>query len=114
MTEFVEITTPELSELAHKLMLEDDHGCPMMTHVVMRDGQITGAFSVFFLPCVFAWFDTRVHQPLAVFKFYKWIQKTGLEKGHKRLIWPCTTKSPFYQYLGKVGYRDIGACNILM
>ena len=76
---------------------EDGHGLLQPTHVILKDGEFVGAFSVS-LPALSWWMDTRCgpRDSLAAFQGMDTILA---ERGIPMCLTPCERSSPYYEIM---------------
>lgn len=105
------IRTAEELEKVHEAAVADGHHLVWPSHMVERDGFIVGSLSV--LPTVLTWMDTKrtkVRDSLQIKMFYE-----GLVANTSRVVCvPCLETSPYFQYLPKDNYIDLGKINLFV
>lgn len=101
--DFVRIQDDEFRQQVTDLMHSQQHAVAEMTHAIMLNDEIRGAYSETLLPCVLIWFNTNYRQPLVVYKTIEYIRMVlGPSKGYSTLIWPIDPAVTPYIYAERV------------
>ncbi len=106
MTRIRRIVVEDLPIL-EKLAVADSHAVVLPTHVVERNNQMIGYLSVGVIPTVIIWLDSdraNIRDSVAVETFY---ENAIADRGGTHVIVPCSDKSPYREYVEKVGYVNM-------
>jgi hypothetical protein len=108
------IAGPEDMARVQAAMAEDGgHNVPCVTHALIGDdGEIWGAFSVVYAPALFLWMDTRKGTGLGSMRAMKLAKAEFRRLGHRRILLPVQTDSPFYPWVQSLGFVPIGPCEL--
>ena len=104
----VKVTEPDLMDLVHNLMDRQGHAVPYLTHVMMVDNEIRGAYSEVLLPAVLCWFNLEYQQPKLIYNFIEYLKERGKELGYPALIWAIHPNVQPYKYAERVGLTPGG------
>jgi hypothetical protein len=102
-------TDEELKLLAEKAK-EDNHGVFLPTHLLKKDGEQVGYFSVG-MPgavLVFAWLSTKEVPPRESFHLINAVEFMVSTGGGKRICFPVPKDSPFHPIMESMGYKSGG------
>lgn len=84
------------------------------THIIRRNGDIVGYFSITMIPYFHFWLHRTKIQPRESFEL---IFNAGLNiargLGWKYCFTPCSDKSPFYSLLENMGTQNLGQVDFL-
>jgi hypothetical protein len=91
-------------------MEADGHGVPMATHMVVKRGQIIGAFSVGAAVLVMGWAHTQRAKTRDSMIALNVVENLiGATPGAPRtIIVPVSEESPFAPHMEALGYEDLG------
>lgn len=105
------IRTKEELDQVHQVALEDGHHLAWPSHMVLKDNFVVGSMSM--IPMVMVWMDTKrtkVRDSVELKNFYE-----GVVANSSRVVaLPCLETSPYFQYLPKDGYIDLGKINLFV
>ena len=102
--------TPEWKAVVQQLIelaSSDDHPVMFPTHIIEKDGKITGYMSIFATPIVNVWFDSK---SLSVFDTVRAIDQAEAvmrNAGAGEYIVACAETSPVLQIMEKRGYTTV-------
>ncbi len=89
-------------------MAKDGHNVPSVSHYfLMEDKGVVGAYSVLYAPVVFFWMRSDM-TGITSFRGLALVRQTLREMGHKRMILPIETSSPYFEYLTGLGLNHLG------
>lgn len=87
---------------------KDDHGVLYPTHVILKNNEIVGYFSLCITPLVNVWFDSKKLNARDSLNAISVIENIARLSGFKELVVPCQEQSPFFKLMNKMGYTDLG------
>jgi hypothetical protein len=82
---------------------KDGHAVFFPTHVLVKDEQIVGYWSLNALPLVLSWQDSKKVLPIDSVKAIGFIE--GALCQYKHICIPCDPESPYIRFLPKNGYQ---------
>lgn len=102
---------PVRTELQYKLLLkaaaEDNHVPIYPTHLVTRDGAITGSLSVVGIPVVTFWSHSQKMTARSTFEVLNMAKNLGhAATGGKRLLTWCPSTSPIFPFMQRMGFQE--------
>jgi hypothetical protein len=100
--------TKEEFDILRELAREDNHAVFYPTEVIWKGGQRVGWFSVGAMPTVWAWMSTRRMKIRDSLQAINTVEAVCRRTGSPGVFLPCDEKSPFFPYLEKIGYVDLG------
>jgi hypothetical protein len=107
------LRTPEQHAAVAAAARADNHALLAPTHAVKNDaGEVIGYVSICALPVVHVWMDTQragVRDSAAMLTQTEAILR---DRSHGSYEMPCQESSPFYPYLAKAGFTDLGPCHL--
>lgn len=90
------------------------HSCILPTHMVMREGEVVGAFSLGAVPLVTAWQDPKRVGARDSAMLISMVD--SLLSGTGRPIWaiPCQKDSPYYAFMERFGFVKAGDATLFI
>ncbi len=107
---FNQIKTKEELELLIEKAKQDNHGVFLPTHLLKKDGEQVGYFSVA-MPgavLVFAWLSTKEVTSRESFHLINSVESMVASGNGKMICFPVPTDSPFHPLMESMGYRSGG------
>lgn len=101
-------------ELAQRLAQADGHFLLNPSHVVQRNGEIIGAFSVARAPMLGVWMHSSKVGPRDSVHLLASIEDLMANAGAGLYVMPCEERSPYYEKMEKLGFVRMGACVLFM
>src|SRR5437899_3538324 len=102
-------TKEEFDELI-ELAKVDSHGVYHPTHIVKRDEEKIGWFSIGAnTPIVFAWLSTKKVTPRESFLLVNGVENHLALAGAVNVAFPVPKDSPFYALMKSMGYQNAGS-----
>lgn len=86
---------------------EDGHQVFAATHVVEKDGQLIGYFSIGAIPTVLVWMDSKKSSAADSLIMNNSIDNFLRLQGVREMVVLCTDTSPFYAKMGKLGFAKV-------
>jgi hypothetical protein len=83
------------------------------THIIEKDGEVIGFFSIGANPVILAHFDRQKCSAKDTIKAIEIGENFMRALGHKNYTLLCETESPFYPLLEKMGYKNIMPTNMM-
>lgn len=105
---------PELKASVLQAMAADGgHNVPEVSHaLIASSGELWGAFSVAYAPCLFFWMDARKSNAIGSLRAIRCAVRVFKDLGHARILLPIQADSPFYPFVGSIGFNPIGSCEL--
>lgn len=97
----------EIQEL-YKLMEEDGHVPIYPTHLVNNERGMIGFLSIGRIPVFTMSLHTKLASARNSYQAFKESERLMQNHGHKSAILLCTSDSPYYELLPKLGYSSLG------
>jgi hypothetical protein len=107
---WVRAVLPEDMEELRRELAADKHVLPHPTHVVLKDGQIGGAFSVGAVTLLMAWAHTERangRSSLTTLNLVENLVSCAVGPGRTIAV-PISPGSPFEPHMGLLGFQDLG------
>jgi len=98
------IREEDMPELV-KLAAADNHVVLKPTHVVAKDGEIVGYYSIGAVPVVLTWLDTKKMTAAGSVNSLCFVEDMLQSVGADCVCIPCWESSPFFPYMEKFGYQ---------
>lgn len=112
MINIIPVTTQEQYKRLMDEALTDNHRPIYPTHLVVKDGEVTGSLSVLGIPVVTFWSHSKKMNARGTFDVINIAKNLGrAASGGKPVMTFCPQTSPIFQFLPKLGFRDVGTTN---
>lgn len=100
----------QLQEAARR----DDHYVLAPTHVIRKNGEIVGYWSIDGMPTVHLWHDSQALTARDSVVLNEALNQQIAGMGHNRFVCMCATHSPYYPHIAKLGFKEIFQSNLLI
>jgi len=101
------ITTQEQADKVQAAAKSDHGGIFQPSHMVLRDGEVVGAFSVNMTAGCW-WMHTTKAKPRDSLAAYQTMEAIFADRGINEYIMPCHQDSKFHKLMPRGGYEIIG------
>lgn len=85
----------------------DNHSLLYPSHLVSKNDELLGAFSLFNSPLLNVWLHSKKISPRESLMLYATVENVARVQGVKSILLPCTDQSPLSKYLAALGYSPI-------
>lgn len=86
----------------------DGHQVVAASHVVEREGEIVGYASLGRIHLLNVWVHSRAVRARESLALLNLAENLAAEMGQELICVPCAKSSPFYEYMERFGYRNLG------
>lgn len=84
------------------------------THVVMKDGEIAGAWSVNAIPLVLCWHHTERMKARDSLLMKNTVDAVLDSAGVRQYVTCCRSESPYMEHMEKFGYEPVWPTNLFL
>lgn len=102
------ITSPAELAAVNAAAKADDHAVLAPTHMLVIEGRVVGYVSLFSLPVVHIWTDRKQVTVRDSLASLQQVEAVACDRGAKDIVTPCEPGSPYFPYLARVGFHEIG------
>jgi hypothetical protein len=101
------IKATDIDELRKRAAL-DNHGVWYPTHLIKKDGEISGYVSVCTTPIVNVWLDSKKLVARDSVQLLNTLENVMRMTGRQDYVMPCSPDSPFFPNMQRLGYSVMG------
>jgi hypothetical protein len=106
-------STDLMAQVQAAMAADGGHNVPCVSHALFDTaGALRGAFSTVYAPALFLWMDSRNGHAMTSLRAMKVIQGEFRRLGHRRILLPIQSDSPFYPWVRSIGFSPIGPCEL--
>lgn len=91
---------------------KDNMTCP--THILWRNGEIIGTWSLAAVPLVLLWSHSQKMKKEDSIIYSEMIDTLMEEKGHTNHLLCCNSGSPYFKHMEKFGYESVWNTNVFL
>jgi hypothetical protein len=100
--------TPAELETLIAVAAEDGHSVVGATHLLTKNGKITGYASLGGIPLMNVWLDSKQMGALDSMLLLRDAEAILADRGHHQYLMPCTVESPFNPHMERLGFKRLG------
>jgi hypothetical protein len=93
---------------------KDDHYVLAPTHVVKKDGEIAGYWSINGVPSVHLWHDSSKITARDSTHLVSLIDHSVMEMDHRVYVITCASSSPYFPHMERFGFKPVFQSNLLI
>jgi len=106
------IKTEEEFNMAVEAAKADNDNMHFPTHILWRDDEIIGAWSLASIPLVLVWSDSKKLKKEDSIMYSEMIDSMMDDRGEKHHFVCCNSNSPYYEHMEKFGYKTVWNTNV--
>jgi hypothetical protein len=92
---------------------EDDHYVIAPTHAIYKDDRICGYWSIDGMPTVHLWHDSQRINARDSLYLSESLNQNIINRGHSRFQILCSSESPYFPHVEKLGFVPVFQSNLL-
>ena len=108
------IRTQAELDAVQKLANADGHALFNPTHLIQKEGEITGAFSIGKNPFMMAWTHSEKTKASDSLHLLNGLETILAHAGLDHYMMPCTEDSPYFNHMEKMGYQRMGTFTLFV